>query len=274
MANPNRDSLVLSIGDMLVRVDSESQEFMAQTEDRYANFISTEAAPFLRIEVNILSKEVDCNLAPDAERPEVRFDNVGERGTFAWHGLYGEFDLVSRKARMSCNPNPGGFNSFLRFVYSLILLKEQGFLVHASGLIKNGKGYVFPGKSGAGKTTITQLGPDGAKLVSDDISLVKIRNGPFIFGTPFWGGLAVAGENTSAPIAGIYFPVKDRENYAKRLNPKQVVERLLPNVVFFFKNNEFSKQLFNLCFDFATKVPGYELHFLPNPSFWECVDAG
>lgn len=272
MAIPSLDSLVLSIGDISVLVFSESHEFMAQTEKRYANFISTETAPLFRIQVNILAEKMGPNLAPDVEKPQVRFDNGTERGTFAWQGLSGEFDLVSREARMSCTLSPTGLNSFLRFVYSLVLLKEPGFLVHASGLIKNEKGYIFPGKSGVGKTTITRLSP-GATLLSDDIPLVKIGDAPLIFGTPFWGDLAVAGEKTSAPLAGIYFPVKDKKNYTERLKARQVFEKLLPNVVFFFKNAEFSKQLFNLCFDLATKVPGYELHFLPDFSFWGCIDV-
>jgi hypothetical protein len=269
-ATPN--SLVLNIGEIPVLVFSRDQEFIAQTEKRYVNFISTETTPLLKIEVSILSEEIVPDLETETERPEVIFDHGTERGTFAWQGLSGEVDLVKSEARLSCASNPAGLNSFLRFVYSLVLLKELGFLVHASGLIKNGKGYIFPGKSGVGKTTISQLSP-GATLLSDDLPLVKMRHAPLIFGTPFWGGLAVAGERTSAPLAGIYFPVKDHENYTERLKPRQVFEKLLPNVVFFFKNKKFSKQLFNLCFDLAAKVPGYELHFLPDISFWECMDA-
>ena len=272
MSKPTLNSLALSIGEIPVLISSKNQEFMAQTKARYANFISTETASYLRIEVDILSEKMIHNLAMDADRPDVRFDNGTERVTFSWQDISGEFDLVSGKARMICPLSPIALNSILRFVYSLVLLKESGFLVHASGLIKNGKGYIFPGKSGAGKTTITQLSP-GATLLSDDLPLVKMGHAPLIFGTPFWGGLAVAGEKTSAPLAGIYFPVKDRKNYTERLRPRQVIEKLLPNVVFFFKNEKFSKQLFDLSFNLATKVPAFELHFLPNPSFWECIDA-
>jgi hypothetical protein len=272
MARTTPDSLVLSIGEVPVLVFSKDLEFMAQTEKRYANFICTETTPSLKIEVNILSEETLPRLETDADRPEVMFDHGTEQGSFAWQGLSGEIDLVRGEARMNSGLNPAGLNSFLRFVYSVVLLKEHGFLVHASGLIKNQKGYLFPGKSGAGKTTISQLSPD-ATLLSDDLPLVKMGQAPRVFGTPFWGGLAVAGERTSAPLAGIYFPVKDHENYTEKLKPRQVFEKLLPNVVFFFKNEKFSKQLFNLCFDLAMNIPGYELHFLPDVSFWECMDA-
>ena len=269
----NYHSLPLSIGGISALISSGNLDFIAQTEKRYANFICPGTAPLLKIEVNILSEKMVSNLVTEMERPEVTFDYGTDRVTFVWQGLSGELNLVSREARMRCPLHPTGLNSFLRFVYSLVLLKELGFLVHAAGLIKNEKGYIFPGKSGVGKTTIARLSP-GATLLSDDIPLVKTGGAPFIFGTPFWGDLAVGGEKTSAPLAGVYFPVKDKKSYTERLKPRQVFEKLLPNVVFFFKNEKFSKQLFNLCFDLATKVPGYELHFLPDPSFWEYIDAG
>jgi hypothetical protein len=272
MEKQRNGSLVLCIGGIPVLILSESYEFMAQTEKRYANFVTTDVTPVFKIQVNILSERTVPDLTTYVEKPEVTFVNGTEHGTFAWQDLSGKFDFAMREARMSCSLNPAGLNSFLRFIFSVILLKEQGFLVHASGLIKNGVGYIFPGKSGAGKTTITQLSQD-ATLLSDDLPIVKLGDNPVIFGTPFWGGLAVAGEKTSAPLAGIYFPIKDKENYVERLTPKKTFEKLLPNAVFFFKNEEFSKQLFKLCFDFSTKVAGYELHFLLDPSFWECIDV-
>jgi len=272
MEKQENGSFVLCIGGIPVLIRSESDEFMTETEKRYAQFIAADAAPVFSIQVNILSETITPNPAPDFEKPEVTFLNGAERGVFTWPGLSGEFDFIKKEARMRCALAPAGLNSFLRFIYSVILLKEQGFLVHASGLIKNGVGYIFPGKSGAGKTTITQLSPN-ATLLSDDLPLVKVGAPPSIFGTPFWGGLAVAGEQTSAALGGIYFPVKDKEKYVERLTAKKVLEKLLSNTVFFFKKDEFSKQLFKLCFDLATSVPGYELHFSPDPSFWECIDV-
>ena len=272
MERQRNSPLILCIGGIPVLISSESPEFMAQTEKRYTNFITTDLAPAFNIHVNVISEKMYLHLASGVEKPEVTFANGPGRGTFLWHGLSGEFDFTKNEARLSCGLGPAGLNSFLRFIYSVALLKEHGFLVHASGLIRDGMGYIFPGKSGAGKTTITQLSPD-TTLLSDDLPLVKTAGTPAIFGTPFWGGLAVAGEKTSAALAGIYFPIKDKKNYVERLMPKKVLEQLLPNVVFFFKNGEFSKQLFKLCFDLSTKVPGYELHFLPDPSFWECIDA-
>jgi len=240
----------LNIGGISVLILSGNQEFMAQIKERYTNFIASGLDPSLKIEVEISPPQnLKINPTPTVVSPDVSFDNSKGRWTIKWQALFGEFDLRSGKGKLSCSLGPSGLNSFLRFVYSLILLKEPGFLVHASSLIRNGGGYIFPGKSGAGKTTITQLSPD-ATLLSDDISLIKMLNGAHVaFGTPFWGALAVGGENVSTTITGIYFPIQDKENYVQKLSPRQALERLLPNVVFFARDSEFSKQLFNLCYD-------------------------
>jgi hypothetical protein len=271
----NHDSLMLNIGAISVLIYSESQEFIAQTKERYANFIASGLHPSLKIEVEISPPQnLKTNYDQTPDSPDVSFYNSKSRWRIKWQELFGEFDLRSGKGKLSCSLGPSGINSFLRFVYSLILVKEPGFLVHASSLIRNDMGYIFPGKSGAGKTTITQLSPD-TTLLSDDISLIKIVNGvPVAFGTPFWGALAVGGENVSTTITGIYFPMKDNKNYVQKLSPRQALERLLPNVVFFARDSEFSKQLFNLCYELVTKVPAYELHFLPEPLFWRCIHAG
>jgi hypothetical protein len=271
----NHDSLILNIGGISVLILSGNQKFIAQIKERYANFITHGQGPSLKIEVEVLlPQNLKINPSRTAVSPDVSFDNSKGRWTIKWHALFGEFDLRSGKGKLICPPGPSGLNSFLRFVYSLILLKEPGFLVHASSLKRSGREYIFPGKSDAGKTTITQLSPD-ATLLSDDISLIKMLNGGFIaFGTPFWGALAVGGENVSTTLTGIYFPIKDNKNYVQKLSPRQALEKLLPNVVFFASDSEFSKQLFNLCYDLVSNVPAQEFHFLPEPLFWRCIDAG
>lgn len=205
----NHDSLTLNIGGISILISAGNQEFMAQTQERYANFIASGRDPSLKIEVEISpSRNFKINPTPAVESPYASFDNSKGRWTIKWQQLSGEFDLRSGKGKLSCSPGPSGLNSFLRFVYSLILLKEPGFLVHASSLIGSGRGYIFPGKSDAGKTTIAQLSP-GTTLLSDDISLIKIVNGaPIAFGTPFWGALAVGGENVSYSYNGDLFPYK------------------------------------------------------------------
>ncbi len=274
MVGSSRDSLVLSIAGIPVLIFSKNHEFLAQTKERYGNFIVSGLNPSLKIEVEITPRHNVRTFPPGERKHQITSDPIKRKYLIRWEGLTGEFDLTRREGAMSCSPDSDNeFNSFLRFVYSFILIKEPGFLLHACSLIRNGKGYVFPGKSGSGKTTIAQLSHD-AVLLSDEISLVKwAKDTSSIFGTPFMGDLGTQGENTSAPIHGIYFPVKNKINKLCKLSPREGLKRLLPNVVFFAKHDAFSKKLFDLSAGVVMKTRSYELRFTPDHSLWSYIDA-
>lgn len=183
----------------------------------------------------------------------------------------GFLDFKNGKAEVRLS-SESSFESFLRVIYSLILPQEDGIAIHASSLMKDGKVYIFPGKSGTGKTTLVRLSPE-ATLLTDEISLVKgIGAHPVAFGTPFQGDLGKPGENISASVRGVYFPVKDKGSYLERLNPKRALEKLLPNVVFFGQDQELLRRVFHLSYEFVISLPCYELHFLPEPSFWSLIN--
>ena len=85
------------------------------------------------------------------------------------------------------------------------LVYEGGVEIHGCGVVDSaGAGYLFPGQSGAGKSTIARLWADaGATVVSDD--RVVVRAGPAGFtmhGTP-WHGDAEFAAPASAPLSRI-----------------------------------------------------------------------
>src|SRR3989344_2810424 len=64
------------------------------------------------------------------------------------------------------------FNDLLKIVLINILNKNNGFILHASSLVKRNKGYIFVGKEGSGKSTIRKLHSDLLSL-GDDSALVR-----------------------------------------------------------------------------------------------------
>lgn len=258
--------LSLDIGNIEIRVIFEEEIHLGR---RFAGFLyNGKSSSALRLKVYNRSKPLFpgsfpanlVNIYSEDERMVI------ERGDFNGYlnlnTLEGEVELSSENS----------FESFLRITYSLILPNKDGLAIHASSLVRDGKAYVFPGKSGVGKTTIVKLSPE-AILLTDEISIIRgIGEGPIAYGTPFHGDLGRPGENTSAPIAGLYFPVKDRENYLEELDPKSALEKLLPNVVFFGQDQTLMRKAFHLAYELVASVPCYDLHFLPEPSFWSCID--
>jgi len=169
--------------------------------------------------------------------------------------------------------NEYALDSLLRILLSWKLVTRQGFLLHAATVLKDGKAYVFTGRSGAGKSTVASLSPAGSVL-TDEISLLRRENGLWrAYGTPFWGEFRAAGSNTSAPVAGIFRLVQAAENQVTPLRPLEVFRALMPNVLFFSREAEANRRLLDILSQVVAEIPGYILAFRKNPTFWEVLPA-
>jgi hypothetical protein len=93
-----------------------------------------------------------------------------------------------------CELNPFALDSLLRVLWSVFLPRAGGALVHACGLRHAEVGVVFPGQSGAGKTTLARKAPDADDVLSDEmVALCPTDEGWRVYGTPFWGDFARGG---------------------------------------------------------------------------------
>ena len=145
--------------------------------------------------------------------------------------------------------------------------------MHSASAVRNGRAFLFSGVSGAGKTTISRLAPPDVTLLTDEISYVRrVGDGYQAYGTPFAGDLGRAGENISAPIAGLYLLVQGRHNHASRLGPADAARRLLRNILFFADDASLVEQLFRTACEFVSRVPVYELTFRPDERVWNLIE--
>jgi len=89
-----------------------------------------------------------------------------------------------------------------------LLARGRGAELHACGVSDlQGRGLLFVGHSGAGKTTMAKLWQhaDRATILSDDRIILRRQGERFVmFGTP-WHGEAALAEPASAPLAGLFF---------------------------------------------------------------------
>jgi hypothetical protein len=102
-------------------------------------------------------------------------------------------------------------------------------LMHASAVYHNGKGYLFLGDSGAGKSSIAELceekfGKD--KIFSDDRVVVRLVDGKWwVFGTP-WNGTFPRSRPDGVEIGGMFFLEKSEKNHL--VKPKSPTQRIMP----------------------------------------------
>jgi len=94
-----------------------------------------------------------------------------------------------------CEMNPTSLDCVLRSLLATILPRLGGMLVHSCGLRHAEVSVVFPGRSGAGKTTLARKAPDTDDVLSDEIVAVRRddEGGWRVHGTPFWGDFARGG---------------------------------------------------------------------------------
>ena len=266
MAAAQRCSVVVDIGGLPIRLRCDDPAFIRQLNERYAGYVSsTNEANFdFKIELappNVESGDEDLSVTWDSGRW------LMQRGDFR-----AEWDPSTFCGRVQQTTNPYSLDSVLRIVHTLLLARRGGFLVHASSAIRNGRAFLFSGVSGAGKTTIARLAPPDAALLTDEISYVT-RQGDryFATGTPFFGELARVGDNLRAPIESVYLLAKGPENKIEPIVGADAVRGLLGNILFFARDPEFVKLVFDAAFDFVSRVQVRRLTFVPDARVWELI---
>lgn len=146
-----------------------------------------------------------------------------------------------------------------------ILAHNEGVLLHAAGADIGGKGFLFPGQSGAGKTTIARLlaaSPE-VEVLSDDRIVVRKVGGTFrAFGTP-WPGEARIARNESVPLSGVFFISHAPFDGIREMGAEEALERLLPVASVPWYDREVMPRVLDFCGDLLQGVPAYELHFQP-----------
>jgi len=110
-----------------------------------------------------------------------------------------------------------------------LLAQGRGIEIHGCGVVHEGKGYLFAGQSGAGKSTIARLWMDehDALVLSDDRVILRGDGGRFwIHGTP-WHGEAPLASPGCAPLAAVLFLRQHDQNGITPLRPADAVARLV-----------------------------------------------
>jgi hypothetical protein len=95
----------------------------------------------------------------------------------------------------------GMFENFFRVLVAYRLREQGGAVLHAAGIEAHGLGFLFLGRSGAGKTTLSRMAQErGATVLSDDLNALRLEGGrPVVEPLPFTGDLGDA-QASSAPL--------------------------------------------------------------------------
>jgi len=255
---------VVEIGGIPVSLSTDSESFRDVLCQRYSGFLSSS-----RAEYELDFQLVEPGMVSD---DDVRVRREGHEWKIERGDFHAQWDPYSGRGWVQQTPNPYSLDSVLRILHSLILAARGGFLLHAASAICEGRGYLFSGISGAGKTTMTRLAPSSINLLTDEISYVRPGAGGYwACGTPFAGELAKSGENCTAPVSALFFLEKGPENRIDEISPAEAVRRLMRNILFFADDRELVGKLLATACDFVATVPIRRLTFYPDARVWDTV---
>ncbi|HEX6099527.1 MAG TPA: hypothetical protein VF432_24650 [Thermoanaerobaculia bacterium] len=156
-----------------------------------------------------------------------------------------------------------------------LLGRGRGVELHSCGVIDGqGRGHLFVGVSGAGKTTTARLWEGAASgIVSDDRVIVRERDGDlWMFGTP-WHGEAELSMPEGVPLAGVYLLVQAEANALRGLDPAEAVARLFRCAFPLFYDGAALDFTLSFLARLAAGVPVRELQFTRDRSVVDLVLA-
>lgn len=265
-------SITITIADIATRFLLDSGPLADAIEDRYESFI-TEDQPLATFRVTTFDARTAGSGAGSTlgEQPVLLLE--GDRLEMRRSDFKSHFQITDHQGTLDVHESIYCFDAFYRVFYTWLMLKRGGFMLHASSVVHKGKGYIFTGSSGSGKSTISGLSSE-TTLLSDELTAVlKKDNGEYVVhGNPFWGDFQKGTAREQAPVSHLFFLRKARENRIDQLPMGVKMKQILQNVLFFGRGLELTNELLTVFTDFMTQIPSDELHFKPDESVWRCIE--
>jgi MoaA/NifB/PqqE/SkfB family radical SAM enzyme len=143
-----------------------------------------------------------------------------------------------------------------------VLAERKACILHSAGMILEGKGLLFVGHSGAGKSTMVKMMKDTAEILCDDRNIVRHWPDGFrVHGTWAHGEVPLI-SSASAPMTAILFLKKSDQNCITLLvDRKEIMHRLMACLVKPLATSDWWQKMITLLAEIAIEVPCYEMEF-------------
>ena len=195
---------------------------------------------------------------------ELSYEAMGSRH---WLQMDSTVSVVKVRVAWEDPSATQALTSMLRIAYSQRVLHHDGFSIHASTVVKDGKGFLFLGKSGTGKSTHSRLWKEvwkDVELLNDDNPIVRRIDGRWwVYGSP-WSGKTPCYKQRRAPLQGM---VRLRQASENRWLPVQGVKAwttVYPSCAVIYQEGSLYERLRNTLNQLVTDVTIGRMECLPN----------
>lgn len=150
-------------------------------------------------------------------------------------------------------------------VFARRILSFDGYYVHSSAVVLDGKAYLFTAPSGTGKSTHTEkwIRLFGAHYLNDDKPILRRVEGKWMaYGTP-WSGKHDLSTNEGVPLGGIVCLQRGEKNTIAPMPPVGALPFLMSQTVYHLRAENVERKL-ALLNRLLAEVPIWDLHCLPD----------
>ena len=289
--HPGKYAMVIQIGSIRCAVTLGNPETYTEWKQLYSEFI-TEGPADISIDLKVTDRfNSDC-------LPEVLYNTVfSHDGGRFWTNsclVSGQYDLsrstISITAERELGNTECEYNHLNRLMalayYSGCKVKYNGgtppaFLLHACGIVRQGKAILFTGPSEVGKTSIARLcGDRHGEIINDEMVLVSRPGtdgtGITTRGVPIIGGTSQR-RNITVPISCIFLLKQSSETRVNHPGKTEVYLRLIRQVINpAYIGQRGGREIYSMMADFSTElvenIPIYELEFtLDEATLWRTI---
>ncbi|NOZ73416.1 MAG: hypothetical protein GXP38_16190 [Chloroflexi bacterium] len=186
-------------------------------------------------------------------------------------GFLGEIDPHRQSAHLLAHPSatPADLCYFQRVVAALALFMMGSLMVHAAAVLSERGTLLFVGNSGAGKSTIARHAGRRHVLHDDIVALQPQKVGVLVSPLPDERHQSLP----VYPLSGLLLLAHSSRPFLQPIPPAIALAELVANSPVINAAPQYLPALFSFWCSLLAVTPFYRLHFCPDASFWEVLDA-
>jgi len=268
------------VGKIVISLEYHDLAFI-QSLTSYFMQDSDPAEPDVRLALNLVNHEVD----PDVPNSLILTKTLTDDGFDIADGLIrGHYDPISGRGELHVKTILT--NGLMTRVFEQILYQafhsacqRSGYdacLVHSSGVIHGGGGFLFVGPSEAGKSTVASLSQDRT-VINDEMNVVEFgKNSHQLIGTGFNGHYRDK-QSGSAPLTSILLlsqgPAHSLEPVTIGESACAIAAQIAPAVGLDQLATQTTREaMLDTGSRLASTVPCRRMVFLPDAGFWPLLE--
>jgi hypothetical protein len=260
----------LLLGDLAVRIAGLDAGLAGELDRRWGGFLSRrlDREPACTVRVFDAGPEGWLEAPLDVEAYRIEARNAADRRVIAsYHfALARDAGPATWRLGLTCQdrePRQRCLDNAVRFLVAQSIVARGGFAMHAAGVLRNGRAYLFAGPSRAGKTTAVALAAP-ARSIGDDFALVVPRGEEWMApAVPFDNSERVRDRPSTGafPVAGIWRLYQATSTRVEDPRPDVAVATLMGCTAFPWTLPELAPRLLEHVEAFVASGRFHHLHF-------------